>query len=404
MNNQLQKRILFYRYGNLCEPDVINAMKALNFQVECITEEIYDKGISPARCVELVSQQLMGQDYEFVFTINYYPAISEICHVFHKLYISWVVTCPVFELYSHAVRRSCNRIFMFDYAMYQEFAPQNTECIFYLPMGTAVEHMGQVCSEIRESDRELFSCDISFIGSLYSEKCMYNNLGNLPQGLKGFLDGLIEAQIDVYGYNFLERCITEEKALAFKQCTPGFYQFPELAVQNNRAVLAHGYLGTKVSEQERIRLLNALAQRFSVDLYTGSDVSLLHGVRMRGLAKTADEMPKIFALSKINLNITAKSIQTGIPLRVWDVLACGGFLLTNYQQELEEYFIIGKDLDCFSSQEELLEKAAYYLQHPRERQEIALHGQNTVRNGHGYLERVKEMLRICGISISAASE
>lgn len=38
--------------------------------------------------------------------------------------------------------------------------------------------------------------------------------------LKGYLDGLIEAQLKVYGYNFLEECITEEIVEEFKKKVP----------------------------------------------------------------------------------------------------------------------------------------------------------------------------------------
>ena len=55
-----------------------------------------------------------------------------------------------------------------------------------------------------------------------------------------------------------------------------------------------------------------------------------------GYADYYEQMPKIFRLSDVNLNISLRTIQTGIPLRVLDVLACGGFLISNYQEELAE--------------------------------------------------------------------
>lgn len=76
-------------------------------------------------------------------------------------------------------------------------------------------------------------------------------------------------------------------------------------------------------------------------------------------------MPQVFAHSKINLNMTCKSIRNGIPLRVFDVLGCGGFLLTNYQNDLSECFTIGEDLDIFTSPDDLLSKCEYYLSHEK---------------------------------------
>lgn len=44
-------------------------------------------------------------------------------------------------------------------------------------------------------------------------------------------------------------------------------------------------------------------------------------------------MPHVFKQSKINLNITLRSIQSGMPLRAWDIMGAGGFLLSNYQAD-----------------------------------------------------------------------
>ena len=74
-------------------------------------------------------------------------------------------------------------------------------------------------------------------------------------------------------------------------------------------------------------------------------------------------MPTVFQHSKINLNITLKTIQIGIPLRAWDILGCGGFLLTNFQQELCDFFIPGEDFVYYESPTDAIEKAAYFLAH-----------------------------------------
>ena len=55
-------------------------------------------------------------------------------------------------------------------------------------------------------------------------------------------------------------------------------------------------------------------------------------------------MPLIFRESKINLNITLRSITSGMPLRALDIMGAGGFLLSNYQQELAENYIDGEEL------------------------------------------------------------
>ena len=114
---------------------------------------------------------------------------------------------------------------------------------------------------------------------------------------------------------------------------------------------------------------------------------------VKGVAKTMTEMPKIFHLSKINLNFTSKPIRTGLPLRIWDILCAGGFVLSNYQEEIPEYLEIGKEIETFASEEELLYKIDYYLEHEEERKIIAKNGYEKAKEKYSLRERVKELIR-----------
>jgi len=326
-----------------------------------------------------------------VFSINFFPVVSEVCNIFHIPYVCWVVDSPVMELYSHSVRNSWNRIFLFDYALYEEFSPENPQGIFYLPLGAEYERLDSLMETITQEDQSRFSADVSFVGSLYTEKCPYNRFQGKNSYLKGYLDGIIEAQLKVYGYNFLEECISDQILEDFKHEVP-FYRFPEKSNQNEKAAMAHLYLGNKVTEQERLCLLKSVSEEYALDLYTGSDVSMLPKVHYKGLARTMTEMPKIFHLSKINLNFTSKPIRTGLPLRIWDILGAGGFVLTNYQSEIPEYFEIGKDLETFSGEEELLDKIGYYLEHEKEREQIAENGYHKAKEQYSLELRVQQML------------
>ena len=164
----------------------------------------------------------------------------------------------------------------------------------------------------------------------------------------------------------------------------------------------HQYFGLKLADVEREWTFNRLAQQFHVNLYTNSDASPLPNVHCMGPALTLTEMPMIFHASKINLNITMRPIETGLSLRIWDVLGCAGFLITNYQAEIPEYFEIGRDLETYESMEELEQKVQYYLTHEDERIEIAINGYEKVSRLHTYEKRVAEMIRVLS-SITPAS-
>jgi spore maturation protein CgeB len=383
--------VLIYRYGSICEPDIIDSFKKFDISIEEISAEISDKTISQAKRVTLVSQAVERCRPLFVFSINFFPAVAEVCHIYKLPYICWTVDVPVLELFSKSILYDTNRIFLFDRAQYEYFHPFNPDCIFYLPLASAVERFDRTVENASVVDIKKFSCDISFVGSLYSEKNPLNCI-ELPEYINGFIDGIVEASLKVYGCNFIYDVLSDECISIIKEKSDKFYTAADSIINPDRYVAAHYYVGIQASEKERIHTLNALAEHFNVDLFTRSDTSLLSNVRVHGGVKTLTEMPVIFNNSRINLNMTIKPIITGLPLRIFDIMGCGGFLMTNYQEELNDYFEIGKDLEAYGSIEELLEKCAYYLEHEDIRRKIAENGYEKVKKYHTYNVRIAEML------------
>ncbi len=385
--------ILFYRYGSICEPDIIASFKHLGFNITEDTREVYNKQLLPSDCIKGLNELLKQDTYSFIFSINFFPSVSDVCNIWGIPYLCLIVDSPVLELFSTSLANPCNKVFLFDRQLYNDFHHINPDGIFHIPLATNVRDNYATETMASAADRARFSSDISFIGSLYSEKCLYNQI-TLPEKMRGYVDGLIEAQLLVYGYNFIEECVTPELIEAFCKVRPELINFPDSMKVDTKAVIAQHIISVKVAEQERLRYLKALSEHFNVDLYTGSDTYSMPLIHNRGFAKTNTEMPIIFHQSKINLNLTAKSIRSGLSLRIFDVLGCEGFLITNYQAELPEHFNIGEDLEAYTSLDDLMGKCEYYLSHDKDRQEIAHNGFEKVKKYHTYDIRLTQMLEI----------
>jgi len=385
--------ILFYRYGSICEPDIIASFKHLGFNITEDTREVYNKQLLPSDCIKGLNELLKQDTYSFIFSINFFPSVSDVCNIWGIPYLCLIVDSPVLELFSTSLANPCNKVFLFDRQLYNDFHHINPDGIFHIPLATNVRDNYATATMASAADRARFSSDISFIGSLYSEKCLYNQI-TLPEKMRGYVDGLIEAQLLVYGYNFIEECVTPELIEAFCKVRPELINFPDSMKVDTKAVIAQHIISVKVAEQERLRYLKALSEHFNVDLYTGSDTYSMPLIHNRGFAKTNTEMPIIFHQSKINLNLTAKSIRSGLSLRIFDVLGCEGFLITNYQAELPEHFNIGEDLEAYTSLDDLMGKCEYYLSHDKERREIAHNGFEKVKKYHTYDIRFTQMLEI----------
>lgn len=82
-----------------------------------------------------------------------------------------------------------------------------------------------------------------------------------------------------------------------------------------------------------------------------------------------------------------------INLRTFEALGTKTFLLVQDHPLLHRYFKPGKDFITFTTPEDLRIKTLYYLQHEKEKENIALHGWNTVKKYHTYDIRLKELFK-----------
>ena len=385
--------IIFYRYGSIYEPDMIMAFEKAGLNVIEITPEIHNKNITAVDRMKEVESCIVKYSPLFVYGINFYPIIAEICRIYKVMYIAQTVDSPIMTLFSESILYDTNRIFLFDREQFNFFHPYNRDFIFHLPLASATERFDKVIASISKKDRQRFHSDISFVGSTYREKDPLASLTSLNDYTKGYIDGLVNSCIKIFGYYPIKDSLNEHVISNIK--TAAGNDFPvidkKICDMDSYAV-SHEYIGSHIAVVERRETLNALAEHFHVDLYTQSDTSELKNVHIHGSVRTLDEMPKVFNLSRINLNMSMRSIESGLPLRCFDILGCGGFLMTNYQPELEDMFVIGRDLEAYSSLDELIDKCAYYLSHENERAAIARSGYERVCNSHTHFHRLKEML------------
>lgn len=92
-----------------------------------------------------------------------------------------------------------------------------------------------------------------------------------------------------------------------------------------------------MANDDRTEIMSRLGRDFGkdyrVNLFTFNETPMLLHVNNRGPVDYYNDMPYIFNNTRINLNITLRSIKSGIPLRGMDVMGAGGFLMSNYQAD-----------------------------------------------------------------------
>ena len=335
-----------------------------------------------------LTEKLRETAPDAVFSFNYFPLVSNVCKREGLPYISWIYDSPYVMLYSYTAINPSNTIYVFDRALCREFNDAGIKTVRYLPMAANTERLDRL-TPLAAPDRP-YLYDVSFVGSLYTESHnFFDRMKNLSPYAKGYLEGLMQAQMHVQGCNFIQESVSpimEElyQALPMDPNPDG--------VETREYLYAQYVVNRKLTGLERLRLLTAVTRTYTLDLFTLDPAFSLPNLRNHGTTDNYTEMPLVFKQSRINLNISLRSIKSGIPLRAFDIMGSGGFLLSNYQEDFLENFTPGVDFEYYESEEDLLRKIDYYLTHEEERIAIAKNGHDKVAAAHTYRDRVREML------------
>jgi spore maturation protein CgeB len=106
----------------------------------------------------------------------------------------------------------------------------------------------------------------------------------------------------------------------------------------------------------------------------------------------AEAISDIMRRSVISLNFSNSMGANQIKARTFEVPGAGGFLLTEGSLGLERYYVPRREMDVFTTFEELTQKIQYYLSHPHERDTVALAGYERTAAEHTYDARLRELL------------
>lgn len=385
--------ILMYNRPAYIQADLNEALLKAGVTLSTFTHEFQDKNVDEEFSHDFLAE-LKSVSYDAVFSVNYYPVIADVCHKANVKYISWSYDAPLnVRKIEETLGYSTNYVFLFDKLQTAKYINMGFQNIFHLPLAVNVERLNKIIPSANE--RAKYGSDISFVGSMYNS--VYNQLIEpLPDYMQGYLDGLCESQLRLYGCFFLDEMIHADLLSAIEDVYA--ITHPQAGFKIIKEELSYT-MATQITHLERERLFFALSSldNANIHLYSGNTVNLPEHVKQPGPVSYDTQMPLVFKNSKINLNITLKCLQSGIPLRALDIMGCGGFLLSNYQPELEEYFINGQEFVSYGSIDEAVEIANYYLKHEDERLTIANKGYEKVAANYTYKKQLAKIFALAGL-------
>ena len=158
------------------------------------------------------------------------------------------------------------------------------------------------------------------------------------------------------------------------------------------------FIGTYANES-RYHVLNALVKEgLGLRVYgTGwnhmpKDSVLRAPGIVQGRTVFCKDMSAVIQASKINLNFVREHNREVLSCRTFEIPACGGFMLHQWTELVEQYFTEGIEAEYFRSYEECVDKVRFYLAHESSRNSIARAGYEKVQSSPYFIHHAAEKI------------
>jgi spore maturation protein CgeB len=386
LDQGIGKNRILLQTGTLFVDDVAQALNSLGYSVYTLDTRLLSRE-EQSRTVRLLCPS-------FIFAVNYTEGLAEFCQQEGCRLVCWEIDPSLSWL--RRVRAPTEKTYVFTYrkanvAHYHEAGFKN---VSYMPL--AADPKKRAPLDLDEADRNRYAAPLSFVGaSMVSEALTFRkrfiNLyaawcGKGVEGKKEggrLLDEVLALQRRDFSRFVLDQLLDQRLSRFIsdsKQFSPTY----------NPLMLA-----AEISASEKRLTYVANLAKLGVVVWGDRGWATVqeYGVRYMGRhAHHTKELTKVYSATRINIDIGRLYQSDIVTMRVFDVMACGGFLLTERSDALLDLFKAGVEVETYVTLGELREKATFYLSNPQAARRIAARGMEAVRRLHDIRSRVKQMI------------
>ncbi|MUM76126.1 glycosyltransferase [Pseudodesulfovibrio sp. F-1] len=104
------------------------------------------------------------------------------------------------------------------------------------------------------------------------------------------------------------------------------------------------------------------------------------------------DLPRFYPLSEVSLNCTSRQMAGAVNQRVFDVPACGGFVLTDRREQMDDLFEPGTEVIAYDSPDEIPALTAELLADPARRENVSSAARARILAEHTYDLRLRTLL------------
>ena len=144
-------RILYYSWETSYY-DTQDMLKNAGVEYKKIIGSV-GNGLKDCSVIDAMESELINNSYDFIFSYDFFPNISELARKYEIKYISWIYDCPHYTLYSKSVSSKYNYFFIFDKSIEDILKFRGAEHIYNMPLGVNTIRLNRLLGQdIRHDD------------------------------------------------------------------------------------------------------------------------------------------------------------------------------------------------------------------------------------------------------------
>lgn len=346
-----------------------------------------------AKLQEEFEEFIRSNVLDLVISNTFCAWAAECTHRFEIKYAVYGMDSPQYRIWQVKQAQYDNVfLFHFDSRECEVLRANGYQNVTYLPL--AARNKDSLV--ITDDEIRKYEADISFVGSVYTSNAFDELSSTFPQHITDRIADILEESTFLWdGVDRVTDKLQEETDSYWDKLYEMFRRMDngvELDIPKTY-LLKNFLIDRKLTNIERNMILELLAENYDLKLYTREGERVSTKIKRYGEVDSGTDAMKVFYSSKINLNLTLRSIETGLPLRIFDIMSVGGFVLTDYREDAAELFEEDKEIVMYRSPEEMLDKIDYYLAHEKERIEIGVNAYRRVKKEYSYEAQLQKILK-----------
>ncbi|WFS63738.1 DUF3880 domain-containing protein [Pseudodesulfovibrio thermohalotolerans] len=362
----------------------------LRLDIPCRPLRLDDRETGSSQFIEGLLKAVVDFRPDFVLTVNHFGLDREgkLAGLLDDLGLplaSWFVDNPHLILFDYTHPGADNTaIFTFDAGNLDDMRDKGFKHVHYLPLATDPHRFHPNAG----SGRPEWKAGISFVGSSMTGPVARSlTLADLPAPLAGEYEAVAAAFGDS-GETSVERFLGAER--------PDWLNALHGLPVREQRLAAESLLTWEATRQYRLACVRATLPY--APLIVGDDgwAGLLGNTGARLLPPLGyyEDLPRFYPCADINFNCTSRQMKGAVNQRVFDVPACGGFLLTDHREQMEDLFDLDREAAVYRRVEDIPDMVERFAADETSRKDIARAALRRILAEHTYENRLKKLLSI----------